>query len=138
MTTEPGVTSCRKCGARLNEPHNLLPETRQPCPTCGSRDRRFNLHVRDTVTLLEKFRFVQKRPGHKRPIRELVDGDDYHELTKQWNQLYREFDRLNNRYREKIVDPRTWTVIREVDEPLTNHVNRGSAKKKVPGEGSGA
>jgi hypothetical protein len=42
-------------------------------------------------------------------------------------------DRENNQYKEVIVNPETGELIRHCDEPLTEHINRGSAKN--PGEG---
>jgi hypothetical protein len=72
----------------------------------------------------------QKRPGHKKPIYESVSGDDLHRASGQWNKLTREIDRENNRYMELIINPETGQVLRHCDEPLTSHVDRGSAKPK--------
>ena len=80
----------------------------------------------------------QRRPGVKKPIYESVAGDDQHRSSGQWNHLTREIDRESNRYREVIVNPQTGEVIRQVDEPLTSHVGRGSAKPKTRGGGGDA
>jgi hypothetical protein len=83
-------------------------------------------------------RLKHKRPGHKKPIYESVSGDDLHRKSGQWNHLTREIDRENDRYKEVILNPTTGEVIRSVDEPLTEHTGRGSAKPKIGGSGGGA
>src|SRR5690242_15913742 len=35
----PDTVACGKCGEVLNEPPDLSPENRQPCPKCGSKTR---------------------------------------------------------------------------------------------------
>lgn len=74
-----------------------------------------------------------RRPGHKKPILESVSGGDLYRDSGQWNHLTREIDRENNRYKEVILNPNTGEVIRSVDEPLTKHTSRGSAKPKHGG-----
>lgn len=66
----------------------------------------------------------------KKPRVEHVSGDDFHRATGKWNKLERLIDGRNNRYREVIRDPETGAVLRFVDEPLTEHRGRGSAKKE--------
>jgi hypothetical protein len=39
-------------------------------------------------------------------------------------------DRLADRYFERVVDPDAGEVLRECDEPLSQHTGRGSAKQK--------
>lgn len=79
----------------------------------------------------ERLGLKQRRPGYKKPIYESVSGYAFHRDSGKWNQLSREIDRLNDRCREKIVDPRTGEVIRQVDAPLSQHLNRRSARKKL-------
>jgi len=43
-------------------------------------------------------------------------------------------DRIRNRYYERIIDKESGEVVREVDEPLADHVGRGSAKKNREGK----
>jgi hypothetical protein len=44
---EPGETrvECGRCGRLLPEPSDLRPESRPPCPDCGSTTRTFSIHV---------------------------------------------------------------------------------------------
>jgi hypothetical protein len=39
-------------------------------------------------------------------------------------------DKVGNRYVERVIDPKTGQVLRDVDHPLTEHVGRGSAKPR--------
>ena len=125
-------TTCSACGTVISEAASTPPSERSPCPSCGATARTFSAHAEDSITLREKVALKHKRPGHKKPIYESVSGDDLHRATDQWNHLTREIDREKNRYRERIVNPETGAVIRDVDEPLTDHVARGSAKPKAP------
>jgi hypothetical protein len=134
MASTIDPTLCAACGAAIDEPPSTLPADRTPCPSCGSLARTFNVEIQETLTLREKIGLKHKRPGHKKPIYESVSGDDLHRATGQWNKLTREIDRENNRYREVVVNPETNEVLRECDERLTEHTDRGSAKPK-PGEG---
>ncbi len=137
MTTTMDPTNCADCGAQINEPASLPVADRKPCPSCGSMARSFGAHVIEALTVREKIGMKQKRPGHKKPIFESVSGDDLHRASGQWNKLTREIDRENNRYKEVIVNPETGEILRHCDEPLTDHVNRGSAKPKPDEQGNG-
>ena len=138
MSTTTDSTSCYTCGAAIDEPANTPASERQPCPECGSTVRTFNAHVHESVTLREKLGLKHKRPGFKKPIFESVSGEDLHRATGQWNQITREIDRENNLYKEVIVNPQTGEVIRHIEEPLTSHTGRGSAKPKPSGGGTDA
>ena len=138
MTVTLDPTLCAACGEQLDEPAGMLPEQRKPCPSCGSLARNFSVHIHETLTFREKLGMKQKRPGHKKPIYESVSGDDLHRATGQWNKLTREIDRENNRYKEVIVNPASGEVLRHCDEPLTEHVARGSAKQKPTDGGKDA
>jgi hypothetical protein len=39
-------------------------------------------------------------------------------------------DRKNNRYTETVIDPDTGEIIHQADEPLSDHLGHGSAKKE--------
>ena len=136
MSVNVDAIVCSACGAAIDEPPSTPLDERKPCPSCGSLVRTFNVHVHESVTLREKIGLKHKRPGHKEPIYESVLGEDLHRATGQWNQLSREIDRENDRYKERIVNLQTGEVLRDVDEPLSNHTGRGSARPK-PVEGKG-
>jgi ribosomal protein S27AE len=135
MATTFDPTYCGACGAAIDEPGNTLPPDRKPCPSCGSLARNFGASMQETLTLREKLGLKHKRRGYKKPIYESISGDDLHRKSGEWNKLTREIDRENNRYREIIVNPTSGEVLRNVDEPLSEHTGRGSAKPK-PGDGA--
>ena len=55
-------------------------------------------------------------------------GQDWSESLGRFVDYERIIDRQNDRYYERIVDPETGEVLREIDEPLSEHIGRGSAK----------
>jgi hypothetical protein len=73
---------------------------------------------------------ARQTPSEKKPFLEVKSGDDFHRDTGTFNDLERIIDRRNDRYHERIVDKETGAVIREVNEPLSDHVGRGLAKPK--------
>ena len=56
-------------------------------------------------------------------------GDDFHRASGKWFKKERIIDRENDRYYEKFTDPDTGVVTRFCDEPLSQHVGHGSAKR---------
>jgi predicted RNA-binding Zn-ribbon protein involved in translation (DUF1610 family) len=128
--SESVQVQCGSCGAPIAESPNTKLNERAPCSNCGSTIRRFNLSITDTLTLREGFGFKAKRQGRGKPYIEGKSGDDLHRKTGKWMHLVRVIDRARNWYTERIIDPETGTVIRNCEEPLTDHRERGSAKKK--------
>ena len=128
MTVSVAAVQCSNCKRVLDESSSLPPEQRQPCPKCGSLIRTFNVEVSETVAAKTKLGLKHRRPGIKKPIYEEVSGDDLHRNTRLWSKLVRIIDRQNNRYVEKITNAETGECIRSVDELLTAHKGRGSAK----------
>lgn len=125
--------ACESCNQTLDEPAGLPAEAREPCPESGSRDRRVNLRVSDTVSVHEQVALEAKRPGQRRPFREVRAGDDLHRKTGRWNERHRVIDRDADLYEEKIADPETGEVLRDVREPLSEHQGHGSAKPPLDG-----
>ena len=44
------IVECINCGLVLNENPSENPETREPCPNCGSTARKFLVHLRGQIT----------------------------------------------------------------------------------------
>ena len=76
---------------------------------------------------------VVRKPGQKRSPIEERHGDVLERSTGRWLRITRIIDRRNNRYYEKILNPETRTIMRKVNEPLTKHRGRGSARRKQDG-----
>jgi uncharacterized Zn finger protein (UPF0148 family) len=122
--------SCGACGVALAEEPGKTPAS---CPACGSTRRHYSVALFEKVEVHERLATKVKdprRPGKSKIRVESVSGDDLYRKTGEWNKLERSIDRANNRYREKIVDPRTGAVLSTVDEPLDQHQGHGSAKRK--------
>jgi hypothetical protein len=122
---------CSECKTLIDESSNITLAQRKPCPQCGSLARIFNASIQETLIIREKIGLKLKRPGNKKPIYESVSGDDLFRATGQWNKLTREIDRENDLYKELIINGETGEVIRDCQEPLTEHVNRGSDKSSI-------
>jgi hypothetical protein len=80
----------------------------------------------------ESLRYIAKRPGFRssgksRPFVEGFSGDDQSD-DGTWAKVIRVIDRLAKRYREHVTLA-DGTVTRDIDEPLSDHFGRGSAKK---------
>jgi hypothetical protein len=57
-------------------------------------------------------------------------GASFSYARRKWMDVEQVVDRRLNRYRKRVVDPETGEVLRDVDEPLTDHQRYGSAKPK--------
>ena len=124
--------ACGDCGAPLQIESEDRP---QPCHRCGSLKRRYGVDLSESFETHDslKGKVIDPSKTGKRKVRsEFVVGDDLHRKTGHWNKLERDIDRENDQYHERIVEPQTGEVLREVDEPLSQHQKRGSARKSKP------
>ena len=121
---------CDACGAPIDEPSNTPPEKRSPCPSCGSTIRQIRVELAETLETHASLGYKAKSQGKGKPYVEGRTGDDLHRKTGKWMLLERVIDRAKNWYKELITDPETGKVVRHCEEPLTDHRDRGSAKKK--------
>lgn len=131
MSVLIGSVQCGGCKQPIDESPSLPVEQRKPCSSCGSLGRIHNVEIQEEVQLSAGLGIKQRRPGFKKPIYEAIGRPDLHRNTGRLSFLVRIIDRLRNRYHEHITDIETKEVIRSVDEPLTAHVNRGSATKLI-------
>jgi hypothetical protein len=109
------------------------------CPGCGSLTRHYSISVSDTAVIRESVKYKAKHQGDKKPFQEGVAGVSHFKATDEWHDVQRTIDRTNNWYDEVVRGP-NGEVIREVHEPLTEHVGRGAAKGMVandPAEAQG-
>jgi predicted RNA-binding Zn-ribbon protein involved in translation (DUF1610 family) len=119
---------CAGCGVVL--PQSPDPQSRMPCPDCGSTVRVIGVSITETLECHDSVGFKQKRPGYKKPIAEGVSGDEFFRRESKWVKKERLIDRQANPkwYRETVTDPVTGQVIHHCDEPLDQHTGHGSAK----------
>lgn len=130
---EPALQAalCSTCGYEYRNPKALgsqVPESRKPCPKCGSKRITFQVKIAETITLRSMLGIKSRRKGEKKPYVEMKSGDDLHRKTGRWSKLTRHIDREKNHYHERITDAETGDVIHETDEPLSEHTGHGSAK----------
>jgi len=99
-----------------------------PCPRCGN-----TTHVSyppgQEFVLTGNLRLYSKPPEGGRWF---IDQRETHSLYRKTNERHfvkRTIDRDNDRYYERIIEVGTGRVIRHVDEPLSEHRGRGSAKR---------
>jgi hypothetical protein len=71
----------------------------------------------------------RKPTGGKTLIRHIKQGAEFFTKTGEWFERRRDINFESDRYVEDIVS-KDGTVVRHVDEPLSQHQGRGSAKKK--------
>lgn len=96
--------------------------------SCGHKH--YEMRLEDTLKLHGSLGFKAKTQGKGKPYLEGRTGDDLHHKTGKWMLLERVTDRAKNWYKELIIHSETGKVVRHCEEPLTDHRDRGSAKKK--------
>ena len=73
-----------------------------------------------------KSRFSPRRKG--RHEREELRGSEY-SVDGEVMLKVRIIDRTNDRYLETVTNERTGEIVRHIEEPLSRHTNRGTARK---------
>jgi hypothetical protein len=68
--------------------------------------------------------------GKRKWFIETFTGSELSRSLQRFMHKVRIIDRDNNRYVEKVVDPETGQVLRDVEEPLSEHQGHGSAKSQ--------
>jgi hypothetical protein len=130
MSVESIFTRCGQCGKPLNEPPSMPVEQRTACPSCGSTVRAFSIEISSTLEVHGQRRLKGRRASGGAPFIEQKVGSDLHRKTGIWMKLERVIDRAHDWYRERIMSPKTGEVIRECEEPLSQHQGHGTAKKR--------
>ena len=94
---------CVGCGAHLDEQHDLANELRDPCPICGSRERRVEILAFETITGHDAA-VLQKEPGESKGIwmAEIKTGDNCTRDLDAWGQRSFTRDRAKDLYQEII------------------------------------
>ncbi|MBP2297091.1 hypothetical protein [Azospirillum rugosum] len=133
METSRAV-ECGDCGEPL-DPSNLTPGTTPiPCPKCGSTNQKVTLNIFDEITTEVRDSLKGKVkddsfPSKKKVRRDFFYGSDERKSKGDYVYKEREIDKDNNRYRE-LVREESGEVIRDIEQPLTDHTGHGSAKFK--------
>jgi len=125
---------CGDCGRHLPSEMLATELVRNPCPVCGSTKQHIALNFFEEATLKlrdwmkGKIKDVTRRSKEK-VRREFFYGSDQRKSCGEYIYKEREIDRDDNRYRE-LIRSESGEIIRDVDQPLSDHINHGSAKSK--------
>ena len=121
--------SCGQCGIQVL---HVEGEPRIPCHSCGSAARKFGVSVSETiqvaVSLGTKAKHESATGAHKWFI-ESFDGWSLHRDSGEMRKVSQVIHRENDRYRKLVTDIRG-KVLRDIDERLSVHRERGDAKPK--------
>lgn len=131
------MVKCVNCSEGINEASGIPEDLRKPCPKCGSLGRHMELFCQDTFQLedhlLKRFKHVESSLAGKQKIRlDEITGEQLNEGSGKWVQKEWWIDRDHNPawYYEKVADIETGETIRFCSQPLSEHKERGSAKKQ--------
>jgi hypothetical protein len=127
-------TFCLDCNFEIDEAKESA-GGRQACPVCGSFKRRYEESLSESLALgaLMQTKGYAGGLSRKKGLRfESKDGDSYSVSLDRFVKLNQLVDHEGKRYIKKVVDPVTGQTLREIDEPLPDHRDRGSAKKPTP------
>lgn len=121
---------CVKCDAVMFEPAG---SERCPCPACGATGRSFPVTLEDTLVVHEGYRLKHYKSGSPKFSIDDRYGPSYFRVGQEWHHLQRTIDRENDRYTETVRVLSTGELIRHVDHPLSEHVDRGGSKNQNHG-----
>lgn len=85
--------------------------------------------VSETVEVRASVR-ARARPPKGRWFFEHFSGDELYRKIGKWMKKVRRIDRRGDWYSEVVCDPETGEVVHRCEEPLSEHVGHGSAKRK--------
>lgn len=126
------TTECAKCGTRL--PDDVAGEERIPCSACGATARRYIECIEDGLVVYDSLRGKAKRPSLPSAKKLRWDSFNGYEISKSLGRMVkveRTIDKDADWYSERVIDPISGEVIHECHEPLSVHVNHGTAKRKL-------
>lgn len=137
MTEVKQQILCGKCGVQLPVTWISDKDGRDPCEKCGSVERNIIVTAHEKLEIetydlikLKRWSNDSSIPSKKRLRKETISGYEKRVSQGDWVKKIRVIDRDNDLYIEKIVVKKTGEVIRDVCEPLKQHQEHGSAKKK--------
>jgi hypothetical protein len=117
------------CGRVLDEPPGLPVDQRKPCPECGSLGRLHKVEIHEELKLEGHLGMRSRHPGKGKWKVQQHEGDSFFHKTGVWHRVSRLLDRVNDLYRERVIDEHG-EVIRDSEEPLSKHIDHGSAKRR--------
>lgn len=123
------IERCR-CGKVVTRENVARSDDRACCPFCGSTIRDFELTFADVLPIQDNLGVKASSAGQRKPWYESFNGSDWYRKFQKFMQKARIIDRRSDNYFELVKDPDTGEVIHCCSEPLSQHRNHGSARKK--------
>jgi hypothetical protein len=127
MASEAASETCPSCKTGTLVSTEERPDGHVKYFSCGHKH--YDIRLEDTLEFHASLDYKVRSQGKRKPHLEGKTGDDLHRKTEKWMLLERVIDRAKNWYKELITDPETGRVVRQCEEPLTEHRGHGSAKK---------
>ena|ERR1700682_1199976 len=118
------------CGAVLPFENAAGLEDRTPCSSCGSTSRVFELLLQTEMIPFKASLGLKAKSAGRKPWYESFGGADWSRTFQKFMEKSRIIDRRADRYSEVVTDPDTGDVIHQCSEPLSQHLNHGSAIKQ--------
>jgi hypothetical protein len=107
--------------------NSVLLNLEDRCNNCGSNKKTINLLFIDNMPeIRECLSFKCYKETRKKPILEVIQGDQIKRSTGEWVKKTREIDRKNDRYYEHVEGA---DGAHHCEEKLSKHRGHGSAKK---------
>lgn len=129
MTTTLDPVECANCGVEIDTGGDTSAH-RVPCYKCGGNKRIHNLSIISKIVLRDGIGVKAKRPGEKKPYVEDKVMPSYSHRFGKHVLHERLIDRDNDHYREVVKDYESGEILHHCEEPLSQHINHGSAKSK--------
>ncbi len=130
MTQTDTKYFCKNCKTILDPSVNDAPK--KPCDNCGSTSREIHLTIIEEIKVYDSVKGQirdPKLPSRKKMRVEFFKGAELRKKDGKMIKKERLIDKRNNLYKEVIIDPETGEILHHCEEPLSEHQNRGSAKK---------
>ncbi len=131
MCKDGTVRFCFDCHEKDGEEIQLDSKSKK-CPKCGGTKSIIFKVCTENVRLRDKIKVVGKRFGFGRFL-ELISGWEKNKITgdtKHGVDKLRLIDKRNDHYKEKVIDLKTGEVIRDCEEPLSQHRTSFTPPKK--------
>jgi hypothetical protein len=129
---------CTNCWLELRPKFSPPGGPSQPCPKCGANKHAISADFGDVAALpIEvRGRILPTTKRQRTPeSRRRYAFEDFLTMGESADgprrSVCRKIDRQKDRYEETVTDLLTGEVIYHTREPLTCHVNRGSAKRRT-------
>jgi hypothetical protein len=123
---------CAKCDALLPAETPTSAAAQPRCSVCGSTERKISASISDEIIIRDSWKgkvIDGALPSKQKIRREFFNGSEKRKSHGDYVYKVRYIDRDANRYHE-LVRKESGEIIRDVDEPLTDHVGHGSVKLK--------